>query len=828
MMGRAAMEKIKGAMAIGKFVFSELMSNIINEGVDTEKEKIKRDIYDRHSQSFSEKIYCAIENSLNQVTGNKYKDSDILYEAIEKIFIEFRNDKNEIEAVKAGLSYLNCDAGNNMHEYFLEKFDEAVCQDEELCRRRIVCLQKKEIRIAENGFQRMDFCNTETHKKLDFLIERENVRSSNNGNAIIRDGKFKNNKKENYIKIWNNNLFLHSKENPKTLSEAFITPDYRRTVMDDLAAKDLISIIKKYIDYNNSSNMLITGVPGVGKTSLVAKIAKEYEYDDRVIILRFRDWDREELKEGLLKAVLKTLECKKADLENKTLILDGYDEIKVLDDEDQKIIGRFRFDIKDLDSFKYIVTSRPAYIKPELFDNVIQLKEFDMKKVCEFYKVITGDTLNDEKEIQPNLEVLGIPVILYMAIMSKVDISNNHTKPELYNLIFAEKGGIFDKFYNGRTEYSKGIQILRDLHNIKKYLKFLRDTAFEMFKYDTLSLLKEKCEIPKLEFEDKKISILDFPIKHLFEGIKSGSIEFIHKSIYEYFAAEYFFSIMNDHINESKEDLAAAFGKEFIKGRITNEILEFLKYRVEKSVLSKKFDIMKEAFNVMIQDGMTYHASINQKIAYKNVIKCEMNVFANMLEILHLWEIDCLELDPAICFYLQYNKYDHLNLRNMSLKNANLMKASLAKADLRESNLRGAALFESNLREVDLRKAYLREAYLRKADLRKAALFGANLSEANLIQANLFGANLRESNLREAYLREAYLREADLFGADLRKADLSGANISEANLNRTNLNDTIFDANQIEILNDKYNLNNTRVHFESELITYHEYKKRMS
>ncbi len=822
------MEKIKGAMAIGKFVFSELMSNIINEGVDTEKEKIKRDIYDRHSQSFSEKIYCAIENSLNQVTGNKYKDSDILYEAIEKIFIEFRNDKNEIEAVKAGLSYLNCDAGNNMHEYFLEKFDEAVCQDEELCRRRIVCLQKKEIRIAENGFQRMDFCNTETHKKLDFLIERENVRSSNNGNAIIRDGKFKNNKKENYIKIWNNNLFLHSKENPKTLSEAFITPDYRRTVMDDLAAKDLISIIKKYIDYNNSSNMLITGVPGVGKTSLVAKIAKEYEYDDRVIILRFRDWDREELKEGLLKAVLKTLECKKADLENKTLILDGYDEIKVLDDEDQKIIGRFRFDIKDLDSFKYIVTSRPAYIKPELFDNVIQLKEFDMKKVCEFYKVITGDTLNDEKEIQPNLEVLGIPVILYMAIMSKVDISNNHTKPELYNLIFAEKGGIFDKFYNGRTEYSKGIQILRDLHNIKKYLKFLRDTAFEMFKYDTLSLLKEKCEIPKLEFEDKKISILDFPIKHLFEGIKSGSIEFIHKSIYEYFAAEYFFSIMNDHINESKEDLAAAFGKEFIKGRITNEILEFLKYRVEKSVLSKKFDIMKEAFNVMIQDGMTYHASINQKIAYKNVIKCEMNVFANMLEILHLWEIDCLELDPAICFYLQYNKYDHLNLRNMSLKNANLMKASLAKADLRESNLRGAALFESNLREVDLRKAYLREAYLRKADLRKAALFGANLSEANLIQANLFGANLRESNLREAYLREAYLREADLFGADLRKADLSGANISEANLNRTNLNDTIFDANQIEILNDKYNLNNTRVHFESELITYHEYKKRMS
>ena len=40
----------------------------------------------------------------------------------------------------------------------------------------------------------------------------------------------------------------------------------------------------------------------------------------------------------------------------------------------------------------------------------------------------------DKKEnIESNLEVLGIPVILYMAIMSKVDISENLSKPEIYN-----------------------------------------------------------------------------------------------------------------------------------------------------------------------------------------------------------------------------------------------------------------------------------------------------------------------------------------------------------------------------------------------------------
>lgn len=137
--------------------------------------------------------------------------------------------------------------------------------------------------------------------------------------------------------------------------------------------------------------------------------------------------------------------------------------------------------MKDFENFKCIITSRPAYIDPYYFQNVFELQKFDIDKVGNFYERIAEIDLDNREKIESNLEVLGIPVILYMAIMSNVDISENPTKPELYNRIFAKEGGIFDKFCFDGTEYDNGVQLLRDAENIKKYLEFLGKVAFGMF-----------------------------------------------------------------------------------------------------------------------------------------------------------------------------------------------------------------------------------------------------------------------------------------------------------------------------------------------------------
>lgn len=275
------------------------------------------------------------------------------------------------------------------------------------------------------------------------------VVNANQNNEMINNyktkGKFENNKKQDYIKIWNSRLFLHTDndERPLTLADAFIMPDFemhKSIKRIGFSSDDSFDkVIDKFISYDKTSTMLITGVPGIGKSTITSWIANMYEDDESVIILKFRDLNKKEIEEGILYAICNKLSCESEDIENKVIVLDGFDEIKVLDIRN-KLLHNFFDDIKDFINFKCIITSRPAYIEIKHFQNVLEIQEFDIKKVEIFYEIITGNVLDNRKKIESNLEVLGIPVILYMAIMSKVDISENPTKPEMYNRIFAEKG----------------------------------------------------------------------------------------------------------------------------------------------------------------------------------------------------------------------------------------------------------------------------------------------------------------------------------------------------------------------------------------------------
>ena len=322
-----------------------------------------------------------------------------------------------------------------------------------------------------------------------------------------------------------------------------------------------------------------------------------------------------------------------------------------------------------------------------------------------------------------------------MAIMSDIDITIDATKPELYNRIFAERGGIFDKF----CEYDSGSQIMRNLDNIICYLEFLRITAFKMFEKNELVLSRSECEIPELSFQGKTVSVLEFPIKHLFENT-STNIEFIHKSIYEYFVSEYIYkqidNILLKEENTLEIDLAGALGDLLSSRKLSDEIFEFLKYKIRSGNLRDNFDKVNETFQLMLTDGMTYYT----KKCYRNVIQCETDVFKNMLEIIHLWDCNCYKLDLSNTIYL-----------TLSINEANLCKWDLNHLKLQRSNLSGA-------------------------DLSKVNLYGAEFQYSNLSKANLKGANLSHASLEYANLRDANLTETNFAGADLTGADLRGAN----------------------------------------------------
>lgn len=565
------------------------------------------------------------------------------------------------------------------------------------------------------------------------LKQNQNMNTQYNDtkNSVAEDRKFKNNKKDNYIKNWNHRLFLHldNEENPITLADAFIMPDYKiyeEVKRMGVSADDTLDkIIEKFVKYDMTTTMLILGVPGIGKSTITSWIANKYIDDDRVIILRFRDWKRNILNStSLLGAICNKLNCEEEDLENNILVLDGFDEMKALDIRD-KLLNDFFNDMNAFENFKCIMTSRLDYIdsrQVQQFQNVLELREFDMDKVEIFVRKITGKELDIKDDRTLNLEVLGIPAILYMAVMSDIDINGNVTKPELYNCIFSENKGIFYKFSDKDMGYDGGKQILRDSGNLQKWLLFLREIAFSLFEKGDISLNIRECKIPKLEFNGALVTILEFPIKHLFENTEE-SIEFIHKTIYEYFVSEYIFYAICEGIKLSEKEFAGVLGNLLKRGNLSREICEFLKYKMKERKLLDKFDTINSAFQVMLQDGMTYHTGER----YKNVMDLERNIFANMLEIIHLKEDENLVYNESMRTYLFSEHRLLLNLSNMDFSGCNLVEINFSLVDL------GGA----NFKKTNLNGAYL-DAYMAGANLVKAELEDVSIKKNTYMNATIW------------------------------------------------------------------------------------------
>lgn len=440
---------------IADAIFGGIISKVINDYADISKVKIKSVVESEgtRNQTLESQIYNVTVDALKAFAGDrKENNQDEIYEAAENLLKGFFGDGSEkAEVMMSSLRHISSGIDDEKCMQFKEILFRELSKNKysELYREIRLLHEEKESsktsRIEQNVNEIKEIVHKvnlpqnekergETAKLEKFIHEvelnlkifqqliAEETKTEERKDQAIR---FQNNKKEDYIKNWNNRMFLHQNndERPLTLADAFIMPDYelyKNAYKIEYWFENLYGIIKSFISHNKSSTMLITGEPGIGKSSVISWIANKYQKEDRVIILRFRDWEYEELQKGLLKAIFLTLHCDKGDLENKVLIIDGFDEIKSVGSKDS-ILDDFFNDILDYKNFKVIITSRPDYIRKKLFRNIVSLLPFGISKISEFYKIITGNRL-DVSKIN-DINIIGIPVILYMSIMSNIDIT---------------------------------------------------------------------------------------------------------------------------------------------------------------------------------------------------------------------------------------------------------------------------------------------------------------------------------------------------------------------------------------------------------------------
>lgn len=883
-------------------IISGFIGKVISDCVDVSWKKIKEVVKNKNSryQNIESQIYNIVVNVLNQITYNKFeKNQDIIYQSAEKLLMSYKDNKcDNYIIVRSSFLILNEYVNDDKYMTFKILLYQELCKDDyEELYRQIRLLQQD---IENNKISKIEHKVDKVQKGVDetnqLLYE---IRQSYDEPNNIQNKTLINNRRQEYADKWNDNMFLNDfnkrDENAGInikLSEVYLQnhlPHYIWNTNKDVFY-DLQDLLTEYIGIINEKQiLLILGQPGIGKSTLITWITNYYAFKaDNILVYQFA-FDLKNIDWGdinILNIILERLNIKLNELEDKILILDGFDEIHVKEGR-ENILNRLNLELKKINSVKnctIIVTCRENYILDlqNLQCNFITLQVWDdeqIKTFCNIYtkrnqKTISNNTLY---YILKNKEILGTPLILYMVLALNINIDKNGSIIDIYDKIFALNGGsIYDRCIR-HLRYApphRISEIKQQIHQISQEIAFwiFENNAEEAFisqdKYEAIcdtvvDKMKEKNEEVKQDF---LIGNYFKSIKHC-ESIGTTELHFVHRSIYEYFICEHIFTSMREIEskkeiirgertilkNESTEkewaellkyEIIGEWGKLLKYGRLTKQTLEFIKYKFNNFKPNNKSEFIKDVFETMLQDGMTCHT----KLYYESIIDREINVFANMLDIVHLWNPSLGNINSKIVYYLKYNKHNNLNLRGIQLHEVDLNKVFLVGANLDEAKLEKIKLERTDLSEAYLRSAILNGAILNGAILNGANFMGADLNSAYLINAELKRADLSGANLISTKLIEAKLNNAELISSTLIKAKLNGAELINAKLDNARLNDAdlrgakiygiklkgaylrnaIFDEKQVNILKEEYDLSNIKVYIykTKKIITYEEYNKQ--
>lgn len=871
---------------IEEMIISGILSKIVSDVIDIPENLIKDAIRNadkkrkEKNQSIETRIYQVTIDAIKEFTKREYKEQGVLYDAAESIILGFKNDNNNVEAVRAGLKMLGLQVTSETCKDFLKTLQHEICMDEnDILYKEIILNQGGQIfEAVREGFDVSNKNDEETHKKLDYAIEsidsiNKKFNGTENGKAKHYEIPIKNRAGE-YADKWDENVFLNNfnKRDKNAgvnikLKELYSEKHLPHYVweMADGPLDDLKETLREYtVDNNDKKMLLILGQAGIGKSTLITWImANLVEEKENILVYQFAsdlksvNWQ----DDNILDEIFATIDLGYNMLEGKILILDGFDEIFVKENR-ERILHKLNQELERknyLRKFSLIVTCRENYVDKETLKGIeyITLQAWDetqIRSFCETYEevIMNKDSArinkNSEMEINKIIEkkdIMGIPLILYMVLALEVDVERSSSTVDIYDQIFSlKRGGIYDRGYDVEHRINDP-ETKKHIHHISQRI------AFWMFENnaDKATISQEKfeeiCEREMKELEKKGEDIKGdtmignfFQLKHC-EGKGTSELQFVHRSIYEYFVVIYFFESI--HKLKSKEEIAGKLGELLKGGHLSEQILEFIKCKFDCMKGVNLPDIIKDIFNIMLQDGMTYHV----KGKYKNIAEKEMNIFLNMINIICLWNFVLGELNNKIVFYLQHNNQVNLNLAGIKLSRTNLsganlnganlsetflsrsflVMANLSGANLKGANLSNAFIMLANLSMANLTDANLKKSYLRITNLSRANLSGANLSGADLTNADLRKANLSNAILTGVNLDRADLRGAYLANADLREVNLSKVILTDANLDGADLSESIFNENQVNILYNKYDLRKSKVLLSEmdEIIDYQEY-----
>lgn len=468
------------------------------------------------------------------------------------------------------------------------------------------------------------------------------------------------------------------------------------------------SCVESFIQSSGANIMIILGLAGIGKTTLVNMIAEKHKVKNDVLLLKGSYFPED------LASTMKSLHRLNKNI--KTIIIDGWNEQA----SQENRYRTWQQIVKWQDhhaGIKIIITSRKYN---EYFGEgaeVFEMQPFSQSDSINYLKTLTAEDYLSGENIKRIISICNTPLLLKMIATASKERGLSLEEFTTENYLFSFL-----------TAYSDNEIVV------------LEQLAFNMWENELVFI--------KIDNVDELFALNKY--KELL--IDNGNVSFMHKFLLDLFTAKYIFRYVFQK-QKTPEAFETAVYDVFSKKLCSIEILDYIKILIKHYIVNEDVFVKQISFNLC---HMLDHESVVKKPVNTDSFKAVSNVFYAVwhltsyvnrmymgtfqLQISQAGGINlaCLiDIFNKNYFSREYLDFSNVDIIGLQLWRCNLTNMNFKNSKLCHANFLGSCLDGSSFEQSNLSYCNLNSTDLRHANLRNVILTSANVSHCMISEDSL-------------------------------------------------------------------------------------------
>lgn len=605
------------------------------------------------------------------------------------------------------------------------------------------------------------------------------------------------------------------------LSQVYIAPHCR---MNQKWMECAYDAVNEFLQSSTQNFLIIEGAAGSGKSSFLAALSERYDSSEYIFVSLkdlLKESDTIQFRSALLQ------ECGLSNLEmDKVFFLDGFDEIR------RRIEERsFKTDLQWFTEHghRLILTTRPGYLDMGNFDmtfsklTLLLFDEEQIKAWLDAYRALnpgllpaTCEALLQSPSGRSLKEIRQIPIMLYVIANRNINVNTVSCMGELYHQVFdnlkRDKAGMTTEF-------------------LERHYLLAQVLAYHMEISNTLQITTAQASQWGGDLFDDSFFSSVYVENSIIEG--TSILEFVHKSILEFFAAKWFYRslleedslcsvLMPGYISDEILDYLQYFYScqaddkqtAFIEHHIMESFKEFMemgipveKGHISAEGLEEKNSCLFYNFAVLIKKLLGHPKLLTENLIRENGKNASIMIRMFLLDGIakppfcqHIFsgenfsalyypsymELSGQDLKNTV---FQNHILNHVNFWECDLRGATFMDMNIQRCYFEHTNLTGAlfdrvifdkdSLFNIRLDNLHLSDVQMPTGYLNIKSVQRSFLEGIRFKDCILKYISFTESTLNNVYFQNVYINKCIFKQADMDGVTFSRTTFVNCDFSE-------------------------------------------------